>query len=83
MEIIALHQSAVTTKMAERSQEDIMELITFLREQGAVMIRVGDVKAVFPPPIELSQPVELDEPQSGAEPTLRDWVNYRPLPKVR
>ena len=69
--------------MAERSHDEVIELITLLREQGAVMVRVGDVKAVFPPPVELSKPVELHEPETAGEPTLRDWVNYKPLPKVR
>ena len=66
-----------------RSQSETMELIAFLLEHGAVHVKVGDtVEAIFPPPAMEAQ-LEEDAWAETREPSLREWAEYQPLPRVK
>jgi hypothetical protein len=67
-----------------RTSDEVIQLMSFLLEHGAVHIKVGEtVEAIFPPPAQVMKDEDAlweDPPQ---ESPLRAWVESPVLPRVK
>lgn len=62
-----------------KTNKQILELCTWARERGAVLLKVGDVEFTFPPPVEEVKSSRFEEVKDFS---YEEWLSRQPLPSV-